>query len=450
MNTTDFYKKFTEFEVKNSLFDMTGVDGILIWDIVRYDIFMQLSNANVRKSNINVSNEHRSLKYLLLLIRLLCIDLLQLFKRRNIDYIFYIYPRKMNARGFIFDEISEGVISLVSECSFIIDKRMTNRTGRQAYNNVALKFLRRLYLLSKSSKSSYSNIALLIKNEFKSDCDFSARINFLVRTYQADYFYYRCLFRRLKPRAIFFINCTDEKGLCAAANSLNINTIELQHGQANKYHPAYSYPQEVDYSNLVTFPHAFFTFSDYWKDVNYPVKLKLTIGDSRFLGYKRTDNNNVCVILAKPYEDDLLPLVKELAIQNSFRRILVRLHPEQYDQFYQLKEYFADFDNVNVVSKDESIYKTFEKINSVVLIQSTVLYEALNVGLKVFIYQKQDYTSHHDIFTSKNVYLVNSSMEISNNLQNNFIVEDGYTFFSTFNINAVNDFLQTLPNKVVN
>ncbi len=62
--------------------------------------------------------------------------------------------------------------------------------------------------------------------------------------------------------------------LIKAANDLNIEIIELQHGTYSKYHLGYSFPNNNNNNKHTYFPTKFYVWNKYWKDLN---KLSNTI-----------------------------------------------------------------------------------------------------------------------------------------------------------------------------
>ena len=67
-----------------------------------------------------------------------------------------------------------------------------------------------------------------------------------------------------------------------------------------------------------------------------------------------------------------------------------------------------------------------------ITIQSTTVYESIQLSVKVFLYKKKDYSSHCDLFNNKNVYLVDNIDQIIENMDNEFISSGKLTFFKKF------------------
>ena len=79
-----------------------------------------------------------------------------------------------------------------------------------------------------------------------------------------------------------------------------------------------------------------------------------------------------------------------------------------------------------------------------ITIQSTTVYEALQLGIKVFLYKKQDYDSHNDLFSNKNLYLVDNVQQILDGIDKRFIEEDKVVFFEKFDSQKFLNFIHGL------
>ena len=75
--------------------------------------------------------------------------------------------------------------------------------------------------------------------------------------------------KRTQPKKIYLIVSYGRGELIKAANDLNIEIIELQHGTFSKYHLGYSFPNG---NNKAYLPTKFYVWNKYWKDlINFPI-----------------------------------------------------------------------------------------------------------------------------------------------------------------------------------
>ena len=64
---------------------------------------------------------------------------------------------------------------------------------------------------------------------------------------------------------IFVVVSYENLAIVAAAKSLGIQAIELQHGTITDYHLGYSYPEKTRLNGEIPyFPDKILTFGDYW------------------------------------------------------------------------------------------------------------------------------------------------------------------------------------------
>lgn len=178
----------------------------------------------------------------------------------------------------------------------------------------------------------------------------------------------------------------DKTTLIWCANKLGIKTIEVQHGV---FDLAFKYGDNLvgnkDFSLFKT--SLLFTMGKYWTnysnisskvyELGYPY-LEEIIGNYTF----KTDNS----ILFISQGLVTFPL-KEIAIelaQKSNYKIIYRLHPNEHVSDY------ADFKKLNIeVSNIEDLFELITKCKGVVGSYSTVLFEALLFGKKIFVHRNK-------------------------------------------------------------
>ena len=432
MNNRELKKKFFDFEKKYNLFDLKTKDGYFWWDIVRYHVYVDILSQAIRKNNdIPSANSRNILKTVNFVFKDIFYILKNIF--RNIDYFFFLYPRSIDKDGFSTDYICHDTLSLLSKNSFLIDGLKTNNMKDKSYSNILLQVIRKIFLRkNRKYDLGIQRIDELFYTEFGVKGEFKKKIANNIAIFEADILYYNLLFSIVGPKIVFMVAAGREKGLMYACQKKEIKTVELQHGQINSFHMYYSYPLDIDFSNLKTVPYAFCSFSTYWHDTNYPVKTKIDIGNSAYSIPLKKDGNNILVVTHGIYMQNLFPLMKELSLSIKDRKIIVKLHPEQRGAVESIKLELKEFNNIEVIFNEKKIMDIFNECSSMVAIQSTTVYEALQVGVKVFLYKKQDYYSHDDLFGSKNLYLVDNVQKIVDNSDHQFVEDKKMIFFKKF------------------
>ena len=151
-------------------------------------------------------------------------------------------------------------------------------------------------------------------------------------------------------------------------------------------------------------------------------------------------SGDVVFVFANIYTENLLSFVKELAPQFD-KKIYVKLHPNQKNELDYIKCELLQYKNIEIIYIEKSMEEILSLVSSVIMIQSTTIYEALQKGKKVFLYKKQDYDTHSDVFDSANVYQIDSVEDFIRN-QDKSYTEENLVFFEPFNENKFLSFIK--------
>ena len=148
------------------------------------------------------------------------------------------------------------------------------------------------------------------------------------------------LFRLTAPSLVLMVQNGVEKGMFCAARSLQVPVIEVQHGLIQYVHAGYSYPPELSYADLASFPCHFFAFSQYWIDsCCYPATHHAVVGnDHYFVEKKPSEGDDVLFVAANVYDKVLRPWIKAVPASRLPRRAFkYKLHPNQRDQETEIR-----------------------------------------------------------------------------------------------------------------
>lgn len=437
MTNKELVDKFLHFEQKYKLFEFQDENGIFWWDIVRYHVYTKILTSVVRKHQAPLNiNDRRISKYTKLLKYVLS-DTFYLLKTilKKPDYICVQYRRNIDRNGIYCDPILKEPCNLLNGNICVIDG-LNNRNSDDHgfYFNTFRSVFRRFYKhKTKKFLLGIAHFDELISKEFSIPLELEYHISIWVNNFYSDTRYYNMLFSFMKPKSILMVASGDEKGLMYVCKNKNIKIIEFQHGQINSMHMYYSYPENIEYSKYVITPNIFCSFGSYWHKTNYPVQLMCEVGKSGFRQKKTNSKTNILVATHTIYMDNLMQIIKNMADKVKDRKIIVKLHPDQKDQLAIIRSELHNYPNIDVISDKQTLLELLDECASMITIQSTSVYEALQLGIKVFLYKKQDYDSHFDIFESKNLYLIDNEDEIIKNLETEFKREDNYLFFKEFN-----------------
>ena len=226
-------------------------------------------------------------------------------------------------------------------------------------------------------------------------------ISKLLSDFLMDKAVYGALIARVRPRLILMTQNGLEKALFAAAREARVPVLEAQHGLIGFSHSAYSYPREAEYGDRSTFPSVFSAFSNYWLNTcYYPADRCVALGNDRFaVSAVPADHvGEIMFISGDIYHAILAEWVKGLASAAPERHLIYKLHPNQQTAYGAIRQEFAGFANIEVVDGSVSARTLLHKVTHVVLIQSTVALEALQMGRCLCVLPHLNYRTHEDLF----------------------------------------------------
>jgi len=450
MDINEYAHKFQKIEQKYSFFDYKDTYGLKYWETVRFEIFeiifynstKMIEGPSIKKNFLN--------KILKNLFELLNFYLKISFKKYK--YICFTASRNKNNEGKNYDIISNDIFKIIKDDSLIIETFLGKKYQYTHIFNQGLHLTKIIASIKKKNKKQQINfkISQILQQEFKTKININSIIYKLIENYKLEYRYYSELFKRLKPEAIFIVQNGIQKGLFAAAKNLSIPCIEIQHGRIGYIHPAYSYPKFIDKNILYTLPMYFFSFSEYWtKNLYFPVKNIIPIGNSELSKkiIKKKSLYDITFIFSVIHTTELISLIDDLLLKKE-KKICIKLHPNQFFQKTEIENHYRNYDCVKIIGNEKSIESLLAVSKSILAIQSTCVYQAIQNKVNVFLYKKMDYKTLTDIFHNPFVHLVDSAEDIFKNL-NNLTLEniDNTIFFEDFNKKTFLNILAEISKK---
>ena len=406
------WKEFLKFEKQNKLFQLEE-DGLYIWDILRFPAYLDYMWDNYQDER----QKHRKGELLVRQLRRLW-SLIKFIFRRSKPNLFFIHSRDRMPDGRFFDKVTHDFLQRIAGESHILETFEAPGV-EYAYPislfNCAYLF-RRLYYQFYRDRD-YSELVEKINTQLGLNWD-NRRINRYIGFFKGERLFYRWLFRWKKTKRVY-VSFDVPKAIYCAAREKGVETVEFQHGIIDKGHIAYNYPQEIVADGRVYCPDMLLTFSDFWcRDIHYPVKQIVPVGNSVLaemeLGGKVFDPASQVIgfISADVFGQSLASLAIEYTKLHPADRILFKLHPNQFSRVKQYSQLFLDYPAIRVVTNEQPTEKVILSCDAVVLIQSTIAYQALQAGIPVFIYKRMTYYRHGHIFHSPNVRLIDNAKQI--------------------------------------
>lgn len=402
--------KFIEIEKDLELFNVTNKKGIIWWDIVRYRVYEEIYHEVMQSDKIEKSSLKENIYNLLIgSIK----DLVYIFNNilKNKEYVCFISSREKANKQFQ-DKIMYDLYSKVIDKSFIIESFASPCIDDRNYifYNIYIKIIKKIisklnYFIGYYSFKEGVSIANKITDMFdiKDKNKIFNLIKDLILEWKIEECYYTFLFRIIKPKKVFVIQNGVQKSIFFAANKLGIPCYEFQHGQMNKYHMLYTYPENI--KGLQTLPLGIITFGTYWGN-NYPVKYKKIIGKKFLLNNLK--NNGICIIFNSQNFNKILDFTIELYNKNKIdKSVYIKLHPIQKGKFEQVNKLVGDkFIVLPMQTKIEDIYP---KVDSIVVTDSTCIYEAIYLNKVVYVLDTPESYINEECFDNINVHIIQNT-----------------------------------------
>ena len=206
---------------------------------------------------------------------------------------------------------------------------------------------------------------------------------------------YRALFDKLRPRLVILEDASygGRAYITKWAKDMKIKVAEYQHGLTSKNHLAYNFGAKIRGSEYERYlPQYFLTYGGYWGSViNLPSE-KIPIGNAYLVEQSREriprtsgEKRVVAVISCGTKPQALVEFVLELqrCVDPALFEIVLRPHPAE---ILASEARYADLTAAGIRLDRGNLYDTLRRAEIVVCLEgSTVLFEAVAFGAKVFI-----------------------------------------------------------------
>jgi len=246
--------------------------------------------------------------------------------------------------------------------------------------------------ISKKNKIIVEQLSVEINQGITNFLDIKKILINNTKKFKPTYLYYINLLNKTKPKKIYLVVSYGRGELIKAANDLNIEIIELQHGNFSKYHLGYSYPNK---NNKLYSPTKFYVWNKYWKDlmdfsisknniIIFPFKY-LEIEKNKYNLQKKKRNSLIVFSQGGITENIANKIINNI---NYFKQynITFKLHPNEYhmESKYKKLAYLKNELNVKIVSNID-IYKTLAESEYQAGVFSTALYEGVEFNCKTIL-----------------------------------------------------------------
>ena len=235
---------------------------------------------------------------------------------------------------------------------------------------------------------------LILKN-FDVIVDLKTQIINSVKKYKSEFPFYKYLLRIKSPKEIFIVDFNNNAALISAAKKRSIKVTEVQHGLIVKEDLIYHYPN-VEKNSLEYFPDCFYAWDKTWGN-----SITLPISDDHIISWgnkhiesqarlfnKKNKKNNILLFISQPgLTDDIFKIILDNVDELSDYKIIVKLHPIEFNTFETSKYYtrLENIENIEFIQNEKSIYYLFSVSEVCFGVYSTSLIESLYFNLKLVL-----------------------------------------------------------------
>lgn len=413
MKFKEVMDQLLQFEKTYSL-DQIEIGGLLIWDYLRFQVYMQLPILlGIYENDAHIISNVRW-KKIKLLIKSIFNFRRNPYLSSQKDIMIIGSARRKLIDGKWMDIICDPLLNDLDYSYIYIENHFQyghvspTYTCKAYYLDIITflallqqKIKRRNFNIKKTDQEKIIWLGQILQEEFNVKIDFLPLVQNILLQSAVLHKKYAKLLKKIQPKALIIVCSYGYELLIKEAKKQNIPVIELQHGVINYYHFGYSYP----FIKKTQFPDYLFLFGDYWKrTIPYPLRK-----DSIYpIGYKffdirkkavstKSKKNNVLVISGPYIGDSIVDKTVEIAKQNKEIEFVFKLHPNEKLPW---KKYYSSLDlpNISVIDTQEiDLYELLRDANCLIGVNSTVLYEGLAFGIPVFILEVEGYEYMQDL-----------------------------------------------------
>jgi hypothetical protein len=445
--------QFKQMEVKYGLFKKTTTDGIYFWDVLRYTVYMTVLSKYGIYENVGIFLDKpgdplwkRVAKIVRLIPKYVINEIrLQFFLPKNARFAILLVSRFEDQQGNPTDLLLKDIYDEVKKDAFVMEYfRHPCFSWRK--RNIGKRYflfpLELSLLLGNSPKDDWTEVEKIINDEFNLNISWKASFDMRMEQFRKSYSFFKRLFKKIKPEYLFFQS--EPKGMIAAANEQGIVTLDLQHGHTNDADMMYSYPPGVSLNHVTSVPKIFLSLGAFWNAIlSFPNKI-VTSGSSYFYVSHEDDVNvrtGIMAVSSMFIHEFLKEQIAKLSANHPELTFYYKLHSNQMHEVSETKIFFKSCSNVQVIYTESSVTEIMDHCFAIVLIQSSVAYQALQKGLRAFIFKKDYYEASYDIFEEESVILVDNWKELSTVLRNKKSDDNGKStiFFEEFKPCVIRD-----------
>ena len=405
-------ERFESIEKKLCL-DKSLIQSVPWWDMLRYKLFkellVELGCRDKKDKKIDPTIMRSAIIKILTTIHIFK-NFIKFFmprsplwmsKRNN---VILGHPRRKLEASVYVDPYTDPFIDLFpSSINFSVIERQDFNGHLSPAKTKNLFYADSLYnfasIISKFRRLEFSQDDFLILSrlekslydEFSCKVDIHKRVRKIIKKWLGMYPLMRLFFKLKKPRLLFIVVSAGQEAIIAAAKSLGISTLELQHGTPSRGKLNYDYTSGI---KKMSFPDFFLSFGDYWPpDCKLPLDEKKIVSFGNSYLYNKISlyshiakEDRLVVVSQSDLTSDLSKFAQEISKQFS-KKIIIEYKPHPYEFNGPEPKYFEQLRDAGVIISDKNadIYEIFARSRWQVGVFSTALYEGLYFEVACFV-----------------------------------------------------------------
>ena len=403
-------ERFEAIEKELSL-DESIIQGVPWWDRLRNELFLELlEELGLKKSlkkNDTLTIWEIFAKKILTIIYILK-NLTKLFSPKSPLWmnknssVILGHPRRKFEEGVYIDIYTDPFIDLFpKKIDFSViegvegnDHFSPAKTKRLFYGeslyviaNIISKFRRLKF--NQNDLLKISHLEKSLYDEFSCLIDINKKVKKIIQHWLGMYPLMRFFFKLKKPKILFVVISHTREVTIAAAKSLGITTIELQHGSPARGKLNYDYTSGI---KKRSFPDFFLSFGNYWSsNCKFPINENNIISfGNPYLYNKISSYSHIIkedrIVIVSQGTQILAKFAQDVSRQFS-KKLTVEYKPHPIEFHGKEPDYFAELRNAGVIISDKhaDLYEIFARSRWQVGVYSTALYEGLYFGTACFI-----------------------------------------------------------------
>ena len=438
---------------KDLKLDESIISGVPWWDCLRYPLFNELiTKLKMREERKNYSFKLKSYQIIIELI-INFKNAIKFFSPKSplwmkkYSKVILGHPRRKFDGNFYIDIYSDPFVDLFpNPNNFSIIEQQGGSGHLSPVKSKNIFHIDSLFhissIISKFRYFKFSKNEIVILNilekrlfeEFGLKIDIVERAKKVIKNWLGTYPLMKLFFKLKKPKCLFIIVSSSQEAIISAAKSINIPTIELQHGSPARGKLNYDYSSGIRKSS---FPNWFLSFGEYWqKDCKFPIENNNIISfgfpylNSQKIQYSKILKENRMVVISQPV---IAKKLTEFAIQISEKfsnKVIVEYKPHPAEYSDEESDYFKKLrdSKVQISKKNANLYSIFAKSRWSIGVYSTAIYEGLYFGVSPFILKIDGYEYMKKFIDSGYAKLITSTIEIDLDWKIN--QKDVYKIFS--------------------